>query len=224
MENKIKSRTELYSNFNYIFISTDIEFEDLTAESLQKSLYYTINNKTKNCSVIVDFIHNKIGNKEGLGELTDKEIRKYETIINKDIEEFNHYMEENLGIPVLVFARYRINFFYYDNILLSAGKNAILLTIIHLAQFVEFENLPKYRKFLDIHKKFKINIEKNNQIPLEEIKFSVLYGKSIPIGTSCISVGIITIILSLFQVIFFWSFIFGIFAIIVGLLWFIPIK
>jgi hypothetical protein len=225
MHNSRKSKTEINSDANYIFISTDIKLDDtITIESLKKSLYYTINNNSKHCNEIVDLIQNKIKNKEELIELSDKEKIKFETIINEDIKEFNHYMEKNIEGSISVFARYRINFFYYDNILLSTEKNAILLTIIHLAQFAEFENLPDYQKFVDIHKKFKINIDKNNQIPLEEINFSILYGKSIPIGVSCISVGVLTVILSLFQVIFFWSFIFGIFAIIVGLLWFIPIK
>ena len=224
-KSNIQGNIEEFVQNNSIFLLTTVNNTDLLPlDNIQYSFYYTIKSRDKNCRDIIDFYKRKIKTRTSFQDLNESKKLKYEEIIHSIIDKFNSEVMTLNEFQILSFSRYQNKFFYYDYILIFTEKNTYLLTAIHLAQFVEFDEEPESKKAMKFHEKFRINISKNNIIELKDIKFSVIYGKSTQIGFLCISIGIVIIVFSLLGIFSILSIYFGIFAIIGGLLWFFPIK
>ncbi|MHA1270729.1 MAG: hypothetical protein ACTSPY_13130 [Candidatus Helarchaeota archaeon] len=224
--NKTKTQNETMKivKNNGIFLLSSFEFNDKdTVKSYKNSFYYTIFNNIKFCSFVIDFETNKYKDKSSFNPISKDVNNNTLTIadeiikrINLDDHNLNHY-------KLLAFSRYRFKYFYIDHLLIQSNSKVYLITSIHLAQFVEFDEFPNYKPIIKFHNKWIRNLKIRNDFELKDIRFSILYGKSNTFSFICILIGFIIIFLSIFGLINFWSIIFGIFAIIIGIFWFFPI-
>ncbi|MHA1229615.1 MAG: hypothetical protein ACTSRP_00845 [Candidatus Helarchaeota archaeon] len=221
----LKKGPKLVIKNNAIYIITHLPASTFNPAIIKNAFYYTIANNIKNCLFIIDFESNEYKTKVSTTEINKNLIHFSEELIRKIIVDvnFNNINRESLILGSL--CRYRKKYEYIDHFLIrDLNNNYYLLSTIHLAQFIEFEDVPKFHKGMLFHKKLIINIRKKNCINLNDVHFTFLYGRSYPIGFMCIGIGTFIIIFSILQVINFWNIIFGIFAILLGISWLVPIK
>ena len=222
---QLTPKTQIFTKKNGVYVITLISnCEDLSMNAIKNIFNRTIQDRIKNCVRIIDFVENKKATRELVVDLTPDEKNNNESMIKTVIEKINSFNIDLKRDNILSFARYQEKFTYIDNILLVNESKYWLLTGIYLTQFVEFEETPDYNTSLKFHNRFTYNLRKRRGMELEAIKFSVLYGKSNAIGFFCILAGCIVCILSILNILAFPNIIFGIIAIIVGIIWFFPIK
>ena len=189
----------------------------------KSSFFLTVSNNIKFCSYIIDFELNKLKNKNEFIDLPLNNAKYLKKLYFKIVKMFDL---ENINLSsckLTAFSRYLFNYFYIDHLLLQNENYDYLITSVHLAQFAEFDEIPNYKFVTKFHKNWMKNLKISKKFQINEINFSPLYGKSNIIGTISISIGCIIILLSIFALTDFWGIIFGIFAIIIGILWFFPI-
>jgi len=219
---------------NFILILTEIELK--ITDNYHNNEYIKLDNNINGCfyriikndfklfKFIVDFKINKYREKNEIINLTKDKFHSFKNIIDSLLNIIRDFYKISNNYSPYLFARSLLNSFLHDFLLFKLKNCYHFITIIHLPQFVKFDVQPEYEFLLNYHTKFIKNVIKIKFIDLEDLYSSFLYGKSLSISVICISFGILVITLSIINVLNFWNIIFGIIAILGGILWLFPIK